>query len=162
MSDPDDSTRVNTSASGGWSVYKRLVMRMVETCVADVRELFDRVTRLESDFRQLRDWVRDNGQESDGVRDRVSALETDVANVRVAVEDVSQHLSEQQELAKQVAQERLPSPGIWVEIWRHPVGKVLATIVAVATLLAAGALYNVVTDRQVDISDHIPRLEGGP
>lgn len=161
MGGEDDSQQVNTG-SGGWSVYKRLVMRLVETCVKDCKDLSDRVTRLETDLKQLRGWVEGNDNKADDVRDRVVTTENDLLSIKDSIKGLKGRLEKHSETTNQVVRDHTPSPGVLVEIWRHPIGKVLASIAALAALLAAGAAYNAVSVAQVDINNHLPRSEDRP
>lgn len=154
----DDSQQVSTG-SGGWSVYKRLVMRLVENCVSDCRDLSERVSKLEADLGQLRGWVEANDGKADGIRDRVVTTESDLVAVKESLKGIKARLEKHSDDTHRIVRDHTPSPGFFVEVWRHPIGKVLASLLALAAVLAAAAGYNAVSERQVDINEHLPRDE---
>jgi len=137
MSEHDEYTP--TGPAEGWSVYKRLIIRMIEDSARDIRELRDGLTPLRTEHDALEKTVRDLNNRIMDLQNRVQALEIRPPTGRVEKRLVGTTFS-----------------GLLIEIWKHPVGKVVAGLWGLAALLAAAAAYTSLTGRDVDINQMIP------
>lgn len=154
----EDETRQNSSSSGGWSTYKRLILRMLEDSVSDIRTLLADVTELKTKVDNLTTWVTDihtdmkGGQRSDAGKlevlgNRLTELESDLRAISRELSEASHNTA-----ALKAKTEEVSRPSLLLAIWNTTVGKVLFFILAISLLFAGVASYNAVSVYQYDIN----------
>lgn len=147
----EDDTPANNR--GGWSEYKRLVMRLIDDLSAEVKRLNDTCTKLTGNVEALSNWVKDIDTAHEKQRERMINVEKTLVDLKDLVQR-----SNTSRYSKQ------PGVGSFlVEVWRSPLGKVIFFLLSLALVVGAGAVYNIVSDTQIDIGraiDHGNEAEG--
>jgi hypothetical protein len=168
----DDTGNESSSGSGGWSTYKRLILRMLEDAARDIRSILGDLPEIKSKHEALHEWVKDIDRETKNdlkaINDRLFVMEASVAEAIGRSKGVAANADRMEREYKDntaALRKKSSSPGLLIEMWKTSLGKVLLSMLCLAALLSAGALYNLVSERQVDlnrtINDSIPTSEGG-
>lgn len=162
----DDDSGANNTGSGGWSSWRRLILKLCEDAESAIKRLENSDAAKNSDINVLRALlaklearVGDIDAALTAVRERVGTAESGLAEIRSTADRNTTRAKEVEKHTAAVERKHTPSPGVLVEIWRHPAGKVIFGALALGFMAFGFAAYNAVSDAQADINRHLPREE---